>query len=315
MIKLRTEVERQSLKQQIAPGDSLFLIGSCFTDHIGSWLKDMWLPVTCNPWGVLFNPASIAMSLSRAASFHADGYRPELHLRDGLFHSFDHHGSFSMNDEAEMTARIVDCETKAADALSAARHVVVTLGTAWVYERDSHVVANCHKFPASEFTRRMLSVDEIVGCFSPLISDRHWVFTVSPIRHVRDGLHANQLSKATLLLAIDRLQQLFPSQVEYLPAYELLIDDLRDYRFYADDLVHPSQLGVEMVRQLVTDCCFSAAMKQYVAEATSIRKALDHRPSDPDSPQHRAFVAQTLARRDQLLHSAGLTACVQQRNL
>lgn len=292
------------------------LVGSCFTDHIGQWLSGMWLKAECNPWGVLFNPASIAQSLKRCVC--GEPYVPELHELGGRYFSFDHHGKFSSSDPEALTQQLRDNEAKAAASFASSSHVIITLGTAWVYERQGRVVANCHRFPASDFTRRLLSVDEIVELFTPLLSldTRHsaldtsspssgtegvLTFTVSPIRHVRDGLHANQLSKATLLMAIDRLQQLFPDRVSYLPVYELFIDDLRDYRFYADDLVHPSPMGIEFVKELVSDCCFSPRMKEYVAEATAVRKALDHRPSDPDSPQHREFVRQTLERRDNLI--------------
>lgn len=301
MIKLRTEIEHNRLKQLIAPGDNLFFVGSCFTDHIGSWLGSLWLPVTCNPWGVLFNPASIARSLSRAASPDRD-YSPPVapDVQSGIFYSFDHHGQFSSPDREALISQIADAESQASAQFSAARHVFVTLGTAWVYEHDGQVVANCHKFPASQFTRRMLSVDEIVTLFLPLIGQKHWLFTVSPIRHVRDGLHANQLSKATLLLAIHRLCEQFPGQVEYVPVYELFLDDLRDYRFYADDLVHPSSQGVMFVRQLLSDCCFSDSMRSFVAEAESIRRAFGHRPSNPGSPGHQEFLRQTQLRLERL---------------
>lgn len=296
----RTELERVPLKRLVAPSDGVFFVGSCFTEHIGSWLSSLWLPVTCNPWGVLFNPASIARSLMRA-SHPGQDYVPELHELGGRYCSFDHHGQFDAASSDEVLSRISEAEKTASSGFAAAGHIFVTFGTSWIYERQGRVVANCHKFPASEFSRRMLAVDEIVALFTPLIGQKHWVFTVSPIRHVRDGLHANQLSKATLLMAIDRLQQLFPEQVEYLPVYELFIDDLRDYRFYADDLVHPSSMGISLVRELLSDCCFSPVMQQYVQEASAIRRQIDHRPSDPESEQYKTFINQALQRRENLI--------------
>lgn len=299
-MKLRTEVERPRFAHLIDPTQRLMLVGSCFTDHIGQWLDSMWVQTLCNPWGVLFNPASIAQSLMRCAS--GKTYEPELHYFNKFYYSFDHHGKFAKQDADEARQLIIETETEAAEWFASSQHIIITLGTAWVYERQGRVVANCHKFPASDFTRRLLSVDEIVELFTPLLSlDKSFIFTVSPIRHVRDGLHGNQLSKATLLMAIDRLKQLFPDRVSYLPVYELFVDDLRDYRFYADDLVHPSPMGIEFVKELVSDCCFSPRMKEYIAEATAVRKALDHRPSYPDSPQHLEFVRQTLERRDNLI--------------
>ena len=147
--------------------------------------------------------------------------------------------------------------------------------------------------------------------WSPIIEaspDKHFIFTVSPIRHVKDELHGNQLSKSILLLAIDALQDRFVEQVEYLPVYELLMDDLRDYRFYADDLVHPSTLAVEAVKELVTDCCFSSQMKQYMVEAMPIAKALQHRPNDPESNEYKQFLQNTLQLKDALLAKYGLAS-------
>lgn len=301
-MRLRTEVEHKALQQLIAPGDGLLLVGSCFTDHIGSWLQEMWLPVCSNPWGVLFNPASIAQSLLRISNPVSADYL--LEERGGKYYSFLHHGQFAGTDPCSVRHKLNAADASAREYWLRAKHVLVTFGTAWVYERQGMIVANCHKFPAAEFTRRKLSVEEIVDLWQPVIEnseEKHFIFTVSPIRHIGDGLHENQLSKSTLLLAIDRLQKLFPEQVEYLPVYELFMDDLRDYRFYADDLVHPGTIGVEAVKELVTDCCFSQEMKNYVAEALPIVKALAHRPSDPDSEQHRAFLEQQLKKQKQLL--------------
>lgn len=301
-MKLRTEIERMSLRQPLGCREGILLLGSCFTDHIGSWLSDAWLPVLCNPWGVLFNPASIALSLSRCLST-AQSTSFELHEHDGRYYSFSHHGQWSDADAEALQIALQQLENKVRNFWTSAHHVVVTWGTSWVYEREGEVVANCHKFPASDFVRRRLSVEEIVSLWSPVLKacDKHFIFTVSPIRHVKDTLHGNQLSKATLLLAIDRLQQLYPGQVEYLPVYELLLDDLRDYRFYAEDLVHPSALAIEAVRELVTDCAMTSELKQYIREAAPIVKALQHRPSSPESEQYRQFLNDTLQRKDALL--------------
>ncbi len=304
MLKLRTEIERSPLRQLIGCREGVLLLGSCFTDHIGSWMEENWLRVMCNPWGVLFNPASIAMSLQRVLSDDGSTPCPELHELNGRYYSFAHHGRWSGADAEALQQQLADLDLQVKDFWQDVRHVIVTLGTSWVYEREGQVVANCHKFPASEFTRRRLSVDEIVALWSPVIeasADRHFIFTVSPIRHVKDGLHGNQLSKGTLLLAIYALQERFPAQVDYLPVYELFIDDLRDYRFYADDLVHPSTMAVEAVKELVSDCCFTVQLKQYLQEAAPIVKALQHRPSDPESAEYKRFRQDTLQHKDALL--------------
>ncbi len=328
------------------------LLGSCFTDHIGQWLSDAWLPVSCNPYGVLFNPSSIAQALMRVSSFN--GFQVSefpLHSLTGRYYSFDHHGKWSGTDPEALQAQLQQLDLDVHAFLAQTKHLIVTFGTSWVYEREGKVVANCHKFPASEFTRRRLSVDEIVEQWSQVIEGLNaqfqvsrtkssfkfqpsdplnpetlnpetlnpetlkpetlkletlnpaptFTFTVSPIRHVKDTLHGNQLSKSTLLLAIDELQRLYPDRVQYLPVYELLIDDLRDYRFYADDLVHPSSMAIEAVRELVMDTAMTPRLRQYMLDAAPIVRALQHRPSDPDSPQYKAFLAETLRKKEQLI--------------
>lgn len=301
-MKLRTELEHKPLSQLIAPNHGLFMVGSCFTEHIGSWLGSLFLPICCNPWGVLFNPASIALSVGRLiAPTHTEF---TLYEREGRFYSFLHHGQFAGANQTQVQQHLQEAEAKALQAWNSSRHVLVTWGTAWVFEYEGQVVANCHKFPASNFVRRYLTVHEIVELWQPLIeasNGKHFIFTVSPIRHLADGLSGNQLSKATLLLAIHELCLRFPEQVEYLPVYELFVDDLRDYRFYADDLVHPSSLGIEAVRELVSDCCFTSQTKAFIAQMLPISKALQHRSSDPDSAAHLAFVEQQLQKKAQLL--------------
>ncbi len=306
-MKLRTEIERIPLPRPIDRGEGIMLLGSCFTDHIGQWLADAWLPVQSNPYGVLFNPASIANTLLRLSN--QASYSPELHELNGRYYSFDHHGKWSGEDPEILKQQLIDLEAETRHFLSSARHLIITLGTSWIYEREGQIVANCHKFPASDFTRRRLTINEIVELWSQVIESLslmqqitpHFIFTVSPIRHVKDTLHGNQLSKATLLLAIDELQRRYPDIVQYLPVYELFMDDLRDYRFYADDLVHPSSMAIEAVKELFTECAMTPSLRQYMHDAAPIVRALQHRPSDPDSPQYKAFLAETLKKKDQLL--------------
>lgn len=305
-MKLRTEIERTPLPRPLDRDEGVLLVGSCFTDHIGQWLQESWLPVMCNPWGVLFNPASIANSLMRVGKSSTSINPFSLHLLSGRYYSFDHHGQWSGTDPEALQTQLQQLDLDVQAFLAQTKHIIVTFGTSWVYEREDKVVANCHKFPASEFTRRRLSVDEIVTIWSQVIEVLPipaFTFTVSPIRHVKDTLHGNQLSKSTLLLAIDVLQRRYPDRVQYLPVYELLMDDLRDYRFYADDLVHPSSLAIEAVKGLVMDCAMTLQLRQYMRDAEPIVRALQHRPSDPDSQQYKAFLAETLRRKELLVQS------------
>lgn len=275
----RTEIEIPKSPWQITTDSRLLLIGSCFTDSIGQLMQAHGLCAVCNPTGVLYNPLSIVQSLN-------GDMRVELVEHDGLFHSMSHHSSFSGTDSEQVLRRCLQSLTELHRALAEADTVFVTFGTAYVYYRDGQVVANCHKLPEREFTRRRLTVQEIVTAWRPLIRtmpDKHWVFTVSPIRHRRDGMHHNQLSKATLLLAIEQLQQAFPDQVMYFPAYELVLDELRDYRFYADDLVHPSSAAVGYIWERLCDTFISPqTLTQMQANHKSWLRA-QHRPLIADS--------------------------------
>ena len=244
-MKLQTIVDIKPSEWKIGYEDKILMLGSCFSDEIGRQMEERKMAVTCNPFGTLYNPLSIAQAI------HMTGL-PELVEYDGLWHSMAHHGSFSRvtREEAEEAVRLsVEAMQR---ALTEATVVIVTFGTAWVYEMDGKVVGNCHKMPEKNFIRRRLTVEEIVTAWQPILAqypDKHWLFTVSPIRHIRDGLHENQLSKATLLMAVERLVGSQKSKVEsrYFPSYEILLDELRDYRFFADDLAHPSGLAVQYI--------------------------------------------------------------------
>ena len=248
-MKLFTEIEIPKSPWQLTADSRILLIGSCFTDSIGQKMLQHGLHAESNPTGVLYNPLSIVQSLNGDMSV-------ELVQHEGLYHSMSHHGSFSGADSEQVLRRCLQSLAQLHQAIDQADVVFVTFGTAYVYYRNGNVVANCHKLPEAEFTRRRLTVDEILAAWRPVIrtnTDKHWVFTVSPIRHKRDGMHNNQLSKAVLLMAIEQLQQDFPEQVTYFPAYEIVLDELRDYRFYADDLVHPAPVAVEYIWQRLCD--------------------------------------------------------------
>ena len=253
-MKLQTIVDIKPSKWKIGYEDKILMLGSCFSDEIGEQMQQRYLNVTCNPFGTLYNPLSIAQAINLQSSIS----NLQLVYHDGLWHSMAHHGSFSRatKEEAEQAIR-ASIETMQ-QALKEATVVIVTFGTAWVYEMNGEIVGNCHKLPESCFTRRRLSVDEIVAAWRPILDrypDKHWLFTVSPIRHIRDGLHENQLSKATLLMAVEQLSSLEGRSggVLYFPSYEILLDELRDYRFYADDLVHPSSLAVNYIWERFVD--------------------------------------------------------------
>ncbi len=256
-MKLQTIVDIKPSEWKIGYEDRVLMVGSCFSDEIGEQMQQRYLNVTCNPFGTLYNPLSIVQALTMTEV-------PELVEHEGLWHAMSHHGSFSRSTKEEAFEAVRGSIETMQKALKEASVVIVTFGTAWVYELTSErmneltnerIVGNCHKLPESCFTRRRLTVEEIVAAWKPILekySDKHWLFTVSPIRHIRDGLHENQLSKATLLLALEAISHQH-SAVSYFPSYEIMLDELRDYRFYADDLVHPSSLAVNYIWERFVD--------------------------------------------------------------
>ena len=235
--------------------DRVVMMGSCFAENIGRKLEENKFSVDINPFGTLYNPASVAEGLRMLL-------RPErftsgdLFRHEGVYHSFTHHSRFSAPSEEECLDHINSRLSQSSDFLRKATRLVITLGTAFVYrlKSDGRIVSNCHKLPEKMFDRQRLSTQEIVEDWKPLLLAL-WeqnpalkiLFTVSPIRHWKDGAHENQLSKATLLLATDALQKDYPGRIAYFPAYEILMDELRDYRFYADDMLHPSPLAIDYI--------------------------------------------------------------------
>jgi len=271
------------------------MLGSCFADEIGGQMKQRGLDVTVNPFGTLYNPLSIAQAINLSISSREGrlgGVLPFVH-HDGLWHSMAHHGSFSRPTKEE-TEQVVKASIETMQkVLSESSVIIVTFGTAWVYEMNGEIVANCHKLPESSFSRRRLSVEEIVAAWQPIIArypEKHWLFTVSPIRHIRDGLHENQLSKATLLQAVEELIKCSNEQINeqmvngkmvnlhYFPSYEIMLDELRDYRFYADDLVHPSSLAVEYIWERFADTFCTSQTRNEMNIRLKQYKYSQHRP-------------------------------------
>ncbi len=281
-MKLQTIVDIKPSEWKIGYEDTVLMLGSCFSDEIGRQMEERKMQVTCNPFGTLYNPLSIANAI------HMTGL-PELVEHDGLWHSMAHHGSFSRATREEAEKAVAESIETMQRALKEATVVIVTFGTAWVYElsaishQPSVIVGNCHKMPEKWFSRRRLTVDEIVEAWQPILAqyaDKKWLFTVSPIRHVRDGLHENQVSKATLLMAVDQMvNSTWPNgKWQYFPSYEIMMDELRDYRFYADDLVHPSSMAVEYIWERFCDTFCTSQTINAMHIAHKEWKFAHHRP-------------------------------------
>lgn len=288
--------------------ERMLLLGSCFAENIGIRLAGNKFNVDINPFGTLYNPASIAAALRRLlhpARFTAG----DLLQQEGVYHSFAHHSRFSSTSETECLENINGRLLASAEGFRTTACLVVTLGTAYVYRLKStgEVVANCHKLPEKIFDRSLLSVTEIVAEWKELLlslweqnPELKILFTVSPIRHWKDGAHGNQLSKATLLLAVNELQAAYPERIAYFPAYEIMMDELRDYRFYATDMLHPSELAIDYIWQRFTENFLSDESKEILKEWAEIQKAINHRPFQPESDAYKRFISQTLLKMERI---------------
>ena len=277
----------------------VMMIGSCFTENIGACMASELFPVMVNPNGVLYNPESISKSLLRIISGKLYG-KDELLKHDSVYHSMYHHSSFSGPDADRVISRINFMQSKAKEVLAVASALIVTFGTATVFYRLGEAVGNCHKLPAQEFERRRLSVEETVGIWrDTLLRLREYnpglkvIFTVSPIRYKAYGYHGSQTDKAVLLLAVDRMVSEFPDMAYYFPAYEIVLDDLRDYRFYDADMIHPSAQAVEYVYEAFRTIFYNRETLQTAERCSKLNRRLSHRFIVDDPEARMVFEAET----------------------
>ncbi|WP_418990828.1 GSCFA domain-containing protein [Alistipes sp.] len=310
-MKFRTELEIAPLPHPIDYADPVLLIGSCFADRMREKLRSLKFRASGDFCGPLFNPASIASAVRRAAEGRAVRAE-ELHRdAEGWWFHYDTHTLADDPDPAQVLARCNAGQEALRQALEQARHVVVTFGTAWVYRlRDTGaVVANCHKQPAELFSRERLTVPQIVADWSELLAGplagRQVLLTVSPVRHLGDGLDGNCLSKSILRVACAELEERHEN-VHYFPAYELLVDDLRDYRFYADDLVHPAPAAVEYIWERFAQAALSERTRELLGEVQRVLSLAGHTPRRPESDAWRALCRRTAGQMRALEKREGL---------
>lgn len=301
-MNFRTEIEIRPCEKKISHSSRIVTIGSCFADNVAAKMTSGGLSVEANPLGEVFNPQSVGATIRRLSEgvlFSAD----DLCQRGDVWFSYDTHGVFDGTDKGSVLGRLNEAVERGHKALGEADTVVVTLGTSWVFERNGVVVANCHKMPSCEFTRRRLSVEEVVESVVALadgsLCDKRIILTVSPVRHLADGLEGNAVSKAVLRLAAEQVVERCPN-VEYFPAYEIVLDDLRDYRFVAADLVHPSQEAVDYVWERFEECYFTPHTAELYRRVEAVRKAAQHRPLHPDSEEWARFKATMLRKAEAL---------------
>ena len=300
--KFRTEVEIPDYKWKISYQSAALFMGSCFTENVGQKMADLKYPVDINPFGILYNPVSVANGIQLL--LHPENFQQnDLIEHKGLWHSFYHHGRFSSVDSNEALQQINDRLQFSSAFLKEAEFLLITFGTAWVYRylKSGKIVSNCHKIPAKEFARERLSVTEIVEQYTSLLEGLFRInpkikilFTVSPIRHWKDGAIENQRSKAILLLAVDELVKLFEEQCVYFPSYEIVMDELRDYRFYAADMLHLNEVAVDFIWERFQDKLIEPESRKRSKDVKKIVDAARHRPLNKNTLEFRKFVEATL---------------------
>ena len=283
-MKFRTEIQINPSPLRIKHHSPILFVGSCFAENIAEKMSQSGFEINVNPFGIVYNPESTANCLFDLFQKRMYAETDIFEFQD-VYHSFAHHSRFSSKNLQEALQKINDSIVSAADFLQKAEVLIVTFGTATVYRLKSSgkIVSNCHKLPANQFQEERLTISQITTQWNEIISHIHRenpktqiIFTVSPIRHWKDGPHANQLNKAILLLAVNELIQSHP-QCHYFPSYEILLDDLRDYRFYADDLIHPNSQAIAYIWEKFGDAYFDTITKERIAVYEKEQKRLGHR--------------------------------------
>ena len=300
-MEFRTIVRTGENRSWLHHSDHVVLLGSCFSDNIGAKMQGALIRATVNPMGTLYNPMSIAHGVQRLIDNEPIAGR-DLFMQGGVWNSYDFHSRHSLPDKQATIDRMNAAITQGHHALKEAQLLTVTLGTAIVYrlKATGEVVANCHKVPQHEFERKMASVNEMVKELDAMLMAVHAfnpglrvILTVSPIRHIADGLDTNSLSKASLRVAIQEAMARHRDYCDYFPAYEIMMDDLRDYRFYATDMVHPSDVAVEYIWQAFQATYLDDRSALAVARCERIHKRLQHRPMSANRETVERFNADT----------------------
>lgn len=299
MPDFRTPVNISPSPFAIDHQQAVLLTGSCFTAHIGAYLHRYKFRHLTNPFGIIYNPVSLAKSITAKPDFQPS----DFFENEGRWRHWDLHSELAHPDLATAVQKANNAAANTADFLKTADILVFTLGTASVFNLTStgQTVANCHKMPAKMFQRERLTVEQTVQVLSEAITSARAVqpalkviLTVSPVRHLRDGAIENQRSKAVLVLACEALTRAYEN-VYYFPSYELLLDDLRDYRFYGADMIHPSEMAVEYIWEQFAQTFFSLETRALNGRIEKITAAAQHRPFNAQSAQHQEFVKKQLA--------------------
>jgi len=296
-MNFRTNIQLKKERNQIDYNSKLLLIGSCFSENIYTKLNYFKFNAVSNPFGILFNPIAIENLITNSIN-QKEYSKKDIFLLNERWHCFDAHSDLSSSDKNELLQNLKKEIVSTNKQLNNSTHIIITLGTSWVYrfiETDC-IVGNCHKVPQKKFLKELLSVDEILASLEniyTLIKDVNptvtIIFTVSPVRHLKDGFVENSQSKAHLLAAIHQVTDK-KNRLYYFPSYEIMLDDLRDYRFYNSDMVHPNETAIDYIWKLFKHVWVNEKSNLIMKEVNVIQKGLAHKPFNSNSEQHKQFL-------------------------
>ena len=297
-MKFRTEVHIENTEKKILLTDRIFSVGSCFAAEMSELLKNGQMQTLCNPFGTIFNPFSLNVAIKNLHDCKI--YKEEdLIVYNEEYISLNHHTSFNNNYAHKTLEKINQNIELGNQFLQKTNWVLITFGTSFIYEflPKNQLVANCHKIPQKFFNKRFLTDEELKNSITETIenlkdiceNDVQILFTVSPVRYTKDGMVENQLSKSKLICALHEILPNFEN-CHYLPIYEIVNDDLRDYRFYKEDLIHPNNQAIQYIWEQFGNAYFSDEVKNFINENYKIKAALEHRPNDEKSPKYQEFL-------------------------
>ena len=308
-MEFRTEIEVAPARFNISTDSKIMTVGSCFSEVIGSQLADNKMQCLCNPYGTVFNPSSIFKLVSHSLQ-NQPVFKHLMLENNGIWQHYDFHSKFYGNSREDLEKELNQTHKKANQFLRKANFLVITLGTAIVHQlkENSQIVANCHKTPTEKFKKEMMTVKEILLRFRPMYEALKMqnnrikiLLTVSPVRHTRETLQLNSVSKSILRTACYHLEQDF-NDVHYFPSYEIMMDDLRDYRFYKADLIHPNEQAEQYIFEKFAKTYFTEDLHVFLKEWNKVKMSLNHRPIQTDTPAHQQFLVDLLAKLDGLSH-------------
>lgn len=303
-MQFRTQIPISQSNHSIDYNVKMVSLGSCFAENISAKLDYYQFQNYCNPFGIIFNPSSIEALIDRVTT-NKYFTEKDIFFHNEHWHCFELHSQLSNPNREAFLLAINGLIDDTRQKIKQASHIIITYGTAWIYRlRESQaIVANCHKVPQREFDKEFLSVSSIresisntiamVRSINPLVN---FIFTISPVRHIKDGFVQNQLSKSHLFTALHEVLGNEDVHLNYFPSYEIMMDELRDYRFYKEDMLHPNQVAIDYIWERFVDATVSLSTKETMIEVDSIQKSLQHRSFNPNSDSHQKFEAKLKAK-------------------